>query len=365
MVLEKLSDSLKETIRKVNGLRKFWKILRDRVGRVFDKIKIERKGHLFPKLVLPKPPRRKSVALPDNYYASVAYAGQKVLEEVTMIVCKKLFAITRCQNIAIAGGVGLNIDANTRIINETGFKRIFIQPAASDCGIPFGAALYGYHCLLQKPRFFTMDHAYLGRPYSDKEIEEAIRERSDEITDRISSEVAKETAKLIADGKIVGWFQGGSEYGPRALGHRSILADARHPSMRDIVNRRVKHREMWRPFAASVLKEHSQDFFDLKEESPFMILLSNVRQEKRDKIPSVVHVDGTCRIQTVTKEANGIYHDLIREFHKITEVPLLLNTSFNLGGEPIVETPNDALKSFLNTDMDYLVLGNYIVQKKV
>ena len=350
-------------VQKITSVRKLFKVLMFRVHSMVRNTRRSRQD-LFEEIVLPNPPRPKSLQLPDQYYSSVAYAGQKVLEEVTLRVCSKLFGITRSTNIAIAGGVGLNIDANTRIINETGFKHIFIQPAASDCGIPLGAALWGFHVILGRPRFFTMTHAYLGKSYEEGDIHQALAFRAHEISFSKSSSIAKDTASILSEGNIVGWFQGASEYGPRALGHRSILADARVPEMRDIVNKRVKHREMWRPFAASVLKERVGDFFDLTEESPFMILLATVPQEKRTRIPSVVHVDGTCRIQTLTKEANGLYYDLVNDFYSLTGVPLVLNTSFNLAGEPIVETPTEALDSFLRTDMDYLVMGHYIITKK-
>lgn len=321
------------------------------------------KSLLFDEIVLPRPPRDKSTKLPDGYYSSVAYAAQKILEEISLRITKRLHSITHSENIAISGGVGLNIDANRKILDESGFKHIFIQPAASDAGIPLGAALYGWHVILGRPRFFNMDNAYLGREYSGEIVRKSLEKRKSEISFSKSRNLVEDVAKLIAEGKIVGWFQGGSEYGPRALGHRSILCDARRSDMKDVVNERVKHREMWRPFAASVLKERVNDFFDLKEESPFMILLGHVSIAKRDKIPSVVHVDGTCRVQTVTKKANGVYYDLIAKFYELTGVPLILNTSFNLAGEPIVETPRDALNSFLSTDMDFLVIGDYLIKK--
>jgi carbamoyltransferase len=180
---------------------------------------------------------------------------------------------------------------------------------------------------------------------------------------RLGKEKARVVAKLIADGAIVGWFSGGAEYGPRALGNRSILCDARQPGMKDILNSRVKHREMWRPFAASVLSDHVSEHFDLDIESPFMLVAAPVREHKQKEIPSVTHVDGTCRIQSVTRDANPAYRELIEEFYLQTGCPLVLNTSFNLGGEPIVESPRDAIDSFLRTNMDYLVLENMLVSK--
>jgi carbamoyltransferase len=318
----------------------------------------------LPPIRLPRPARTKEDKLPDRYYSSVAYAVQKILEMVACRLGAKLRSITGSENLCVAGGVGLNIDANSKFITDVGFKRIFIQPGASDAGIPLGAALWGCHMILGMPRFYEMKSASLGRSYGGREIEDAIEAEKDRIEVRKSKDVAKETARFLADGKIVGWFYGGSEYGPRALGNRSILCDARGPSMKDTVNNRVKHREPWRPFAASVLKEDAPEWFNLPDDSPFMLLVADVRADKRPLIPAVVHVDGTCRIQTVTKTENGRYYDLLSEFRKLTGTPLILDTSFNLSGEPIVETPADALTSFLATDMDYLVLEEYIITKK-
>ncbi|MCR4333519.1 MAG: hypothetical protein NUV60_00640 [Patescibacteria group bacterium] len=318
---------------------------------------------IFPELKL-KNPRRTDEKLPDKYYSSVAYAVQKVFERVAVLLGMQLKKITRSQNLCVAGGCGLNIDANMNFLSEVGFKNIFIQPASSDTGIPLGLAFYGHHMIAGLPRFYEMESASLGRAYSEKEVVAALKKDGARISYTKPADIAAETARLIADGNIIGWFYGGSEYGPRALGHRSILCDARRPDMKDVLNLRVKHREPWRPFAASVLEERVGDFFDCDETSPFMVLATNVKEDKRGTIPSVTHVDGTCRIQTVTQAANGRYYDLIKSFYDLTQVPLILNTSFNLGGEPIVETPEDTLRTFLATEMDYLVLDDYLVVKK-
>jgi carbamoyltransferase len=313
-----------------------------------------------------RPRRSKDVKLPDEYYTNVAYAVQDVLETVVKGWARKAKSLTRAKYLCIAGGVGLNSVANKKILDECGFDDVWIQPGCSDTGIPLGCVLYGYHVLLGKPRFWKMNHAYIGRIYSDAEIEHAVSAHGKKISMRRSENVAQETARLLSDGKIIGWFQGGSEYGPRALGHRSILVDARGKQVKDILNSRVKHREGWRPFAASVLKEYVEDYFDVPREAggnPFMLLVADVK--KPERIPAVTHVDGTCRIQTVTREDNGVYYNLIRAFYELTDIPLVLNTSFNVAGEPIIETPEDALRCFLGTDMDYLVLGDYIVQKRV
>lgn len=320
---------------------------------------------IFPALRLPRPPRDpKSDGLPDDYYASVAYAVQKVLEEFAYRIGTKLKEVTGSENLCVAGGVGLNIDANKNFLDRVGFKRIFVQPAASDAGIGLGCALWGWHVALDQPRFWQMRSASLGRLYTDAEITAAIEKRKNEIDVKKSPDIAAEAARLIADGNIIGWFYGGSEYGPRALGNRSILCDARNPEMKDIVNKKVKHRELWRPFAASVLRERQREWFELEPESPFMLLAVPVVEAKRKIVPSIVHVDGTCRIQSVTKDANRRYYDLIAAFSALTSVPLILNTSFNLAGEPIVETPEEALNCFLKTEMDYLVLEEYIISKK-
>jgi carbamoyltransferase len=321
--------------------------------------------HVFPTLRIARPPRSQADTLPDEYFSSVAYVAQKVLEVVTVSLAKKVRMMTGSTNLAVAGGVGLNIDANKKYLDEAGFDNLFVQPAASDTGIPLGCALYGYHVIAGMPRFWSMKSASLGLPYSDTDIADALALRKDElVVKKLGKDKMDAVAKLIADGSIIGWFSGGSEYGPRALGNRSIVCDARRPDMRDTLNARVKHREMWRPFAASVLADHVTDYFDLHVDSPFMLVAAPVHSKKQKEIPSVTHVDGTCRIQSVTHEANPAYRELIEAFYRLTGCPLILNTSFNLGGDPIVETPHDAIDSFLRTNMDYLVLENYLVSKK-
>ena len=322
---------------------------------------------MFEPVIMPRPARDpKRNTLPDEFYSSVAYAAQRIFERFAVEIGKKLRAQVASPNLCVAGGGALNIDANHNFLTQVGFKNLFAQPASSDAGIPLGCALWGYHVIFKQARFWIMINASLGRPYEEQEVRDAIEKKKEEMEVSRSADVAKDAAKLIADGKIVGWFQGGSEYGPRALGNRSILCDARRADMKDILNNRVKHRESWRPFATSILAERLEDWFDLKPNvaTAFMLLAAPVRKEKRSLVPSIVHVDGTCRMQTLTPEANGIYYSLVREFEKLTGVPLVLNTSFNLAGEPIVETPGDALDTFLRTDMDYLVLGNYIIKKR-
>ncbi len=326
-----------------------------------------RDPNIFTPVVLPRPARDpKTDQLPDSYYTSVAFAAQRIFEHFAIQLGMKLKAVTQSKNLCVAGGCALNIDANRNFLTEVGFDDLFVQPASSDCGIALGCALWGLHVVLEQPRFWEMKSASLGRSYSLSEIDSALAARAGEIESHISQNAPKEAAQLIADGQIIGWFQGGSEYGPRALGNRSIICDPRNPQMRDILNARVKHREMWRPFAASILSEKLHEWFDLRSNTAtaFMLLAGSVLEEKRELIPSVVHVDNTCRMQTLTEEANGPYYKLVKAFEDLTGFPLVLNTSFNLGGDPIVESPADAIDTFLRTDMDYLVLHDRVVKKK-
>lgn len=308
--------------------------------------------------------RRDRETLPEPYYAAAAYAAQKVLEEVMVAWGKRTKEMTGADNLCLAGGVGLNIDANRRFLADVGFKKLFVQPAASDTGIALGCALWGAHMILGLPRFWEMKSASLGKPYSEEKIARALDEEKERVMYRKSDNAPAEAARLVADGKIIGWFQGGSEYGPRALGNRSILCDARNPEMANIINKKVKHREPWRPFAASILAERQREWFELEHPSPFMLLAAPVVKEKRPLVPSIVHVDGSCRIQSVTQEQNVPYYAFLKAFEKETGVPLVLNTSFNDAGEPIVETPEDALRCFLNTEMDAVVLHDWVVEKK-
>ena len=269
------------------------------------------------------------------------------------------------KNLCISGGVALNCVANGRIVREAGYDNVWIQPAAGDDGIAIGCAYYGHLALQKKPRRHVMQHAYLGAPYSDREADAAaknwlVQHQAFNGTDR---SICRETAKVLSEDKVVGWFQGRSEFGPRALGNRSILADPRNPAMKDVLNARVKHRQAFRPFAPIVLAERSSEIFEGEEESPFMLLAKNVLPEWRGRVPSIVHVDGTARVQTVRREHNERLYLLLKEFEALTGVPVLLNTSFNIRGEPIVETPSDAVKCFLSTGIDYLALHDLLITK--
>jgi len=319
--------------------------------------------------------RQQEEELPFEYYNEMAYKVQKELEGAMLELSNRLYKITRSKNLCIAGGVGLNSVANKIIWDATPFDQLFIQPAASDTGLGLGVALYGKHIICNSMQKWIMSDAYLGREYSEEEVTEAIGKFSnievkyygrDELNNYFHSKIPifVKTAQLLAEGMIIGWFQGGSELGPRALGHRSILADSRDVKFRDIVNFKVKHRESFRPFAPSILFEHTKEYYDLDYPSPFMLLVAKAKKSMKHRIPAVNHIDDTGRVQTVTFEENGIYYNLIKEFYRITNVPVILNTSFNVRGEPIVETPTDALNVFLKTHMDYLVLHNYLNRKQ-
>ena len=297
----------------------------------------------------------------DDSFKNIAYAVQDACEVAMLELVKLATEKTGCRNVCLAGGVALNSKANGKIQASGRVDNIFIQPAASDDGVALGAAfapyLDGGGQLPMKP----MRHAYLGPEFSDDEIEKSLRTyklRATKLTD-----IAGTTADLLASGKIIGWFQGRMEFGPRALGHRSILADPRDPEMNAKVNNAVKFREWWRPFAPSMLKEVAGEYLEHDCDSPFMILTNPVRPEKRNVIPSVTHVDGSARPQTVEKEINPLYWNLINDFGKRTGVPVIMNTSFNLRGEAIVNTPTDAIRTFFSSGMDILVIGSYLVEK--
>ena len=316
-----------------------------------------------------QPPRQRDDEMTD-FHISVAASLQQRLEEVVLHLLNDLYSRTKMKRLCMAGGVALNCTMNSKILSETPFEEMYIQPAAWDGGTSLGAALYVWHHILGNERGFVMDHAYWGPSYERSELDEVLKSHSQEIHDqgyRITEaedhgSLCKMTAERIAAGDVVGWFQGRTEYGPRALGNRSILADPRRTDMRDILNQRIKIRETFRPFAPSILDEAVGDYFQDANPSPFMLLISRVRPEKRDVIPAVVHVDGTSRLQTVSRDTSPLYWQLINEFGNITGVPVVLNTSFN-ENEPIVCTPDEALTTFLRTRMDTLVLGDFFLSK--
>src|SRR6266481_4499177 len=303
----------------------------------------------------------------EQCHRNLAASLQARLEEVYLGMLSKLAKASGLKSICLAGGVAFNCVANGKIFDGTPFEQVFVQPAAGDGGLAVGAAYYVWHQKLGKPRSFVMDHAYWGPGYTREEIRRAIDsnglvQSGYSIAELPEEELSRRAAAIIADGEILGWFQGRAEWGPRALGNRSIVADPRRPEMKEILNRRIKHREIFRPFAPSILAENTGEYFEKSHPSPFMTLAYSVRAEKRDKIPAPTHVDGTGRLQTVTREANPRYHALISAFRDLTGVPVVLNTSFN-DNEPIVCRPEEAIDCFLRTQMDALVLGDFLISR--
>ncbi len=303
-------------------------------------------------------------------YADIAASIQQVTEELVLTMASSLYEETRVPRLCMAGGVAYNSVANGRILRETPFEEVFIQPAAGDSGGALGAALFAYHVLLQQPRKFVMEHTYWGKECATGDIETAIQ-RHNLTAQRMADEqlLVQSVAQMLSRGNVIGWCQGRCEWGARALGHRSILADPRRPEMKAIVNQKIKFREPFRPFAPSILDRHVRQFVEHPEEKNllplrFMLTVSPVRQECRDTIPAVTHVDGTARPQLVESAHNPLYHGLIEAFAAETGVPVLLNTSFNLKGEPIVNSPDDAISTFLRSEMDALVAGPYLVTKR-
>lgn len=294
-------------------------------------------------------------------HKDIAFAVQDACEMAMMNVVRMAIEKTRCRNICIAGGVALNSKANGKIIASGLVDKMFVQPAASDDGVALGAALAPYLDHHGKLPNKPMRHGYWGPAFEDEAIESAIRTYKLRCTKL--ADPASVAAELLSQGKILGWFQGRMEFGPRALGSRSILADPRDPQMNAKVNNAVKFREWWRPFAPSFKKEAAGDYLESATDSPFMILTAQVRPEKRSIIPSVTHVDGSARPQTVEKEINPLYWRLIDEFGKRTGVPVIMNTSFNLRGEAIVHTPTDAIRTFFSSGMDALVIGSFLIEK--
>ena len=306
-------------------------------------------------------PQREAESDIDPKHKNVAFAVQDACEEAMMTLARAAVAKTGSRNICLAGGVALNSKANGKILSSGIVDRIFVQPAAGDDGVCLGAALAPYLDNGGKLPMHKMRHAYLGAENSDEEIEKALTTYKLRAT-RVSDPAAA-AAEMLANGKILGWVQGRMEFGPRALGARSILADPRDPEMNAKVNNAVKFREWWRPFAPSMLAEVAGEYIESATDSPFMILTAQVKPEKRSVIPSVTHVDGSARPQTVEQDVNPLYWRLIREFGNRTGVPVVMNTSFNLRGEPIVSTPTDAVRTFFSSGMDALVIGSFVVEK--
>jgi carbamoyltransferase len=344
-----------------DGVEMTWEHGEPEIGRLYSRHLIDRLG-----------PARNPDEQVTQRHSNLASSLQHRLEEVLLDHLSRLQKRTGLRRLCLAGGVAFNCVANGKILERTGFDEVYIPPAAGDAGLAVGAALYVWHHQMGQPRAFTMDHAYWGPEFDHRQIGEALGVRREEI-ERHSCTVeqfadqerlCRWTARQIADGKVVGWFQGRMEWGPRALGNRSILADPRRAEMRDVLNIKIKRREMFRPFAPSVAEEATAEFFEQSHPSPFMSMAFRVRPEKRALIPATTHVDGTGRVQTVNARQNPLYYRLIKEFQRLTDVPALLNTSFN-ENEPIVLSPEEALECFLRTKMDVLVMGKWVVTRCV
>ena len=292
----------------------------------------------------------------------VAAAAQRIVEDVILHMVRTLKKKTNSENLCMAGGVALNSVANGLIAKEGLFKNIFIQPAAGDSGTALGAALLMNHKILNRPRKWIMENAFLGPEYNSEEYEKAIKESG--LPYVRTKNYNQFAAKKLKEDKILSWYQGRMEFGPRALGNRSIITSPLHPDMKAIVNSRVKFREAFRPFAAIVLEEDCGKYFDSDFPNPYMLFVYNVKKEYLGKMPAITHVDNSVRIQTVNEKENPELRKLLEAFRDETGCSVLLNTSFNIKGEPIVASPKDAVKSFAEADMDYLVMGDFVVAKK-
>jgi carbamoyltransferase len=305
----------------------------------------------------------------NEHYADIAASIQRVTEELLVGMARNLQKETGLKKLCMGGGVALNSVANTRILRESGFEELYIQPAAGDSGGALGAALWAYHAVLGKPRGFQLEHAYWGQQYGGSDISSFLHgENIPHHEARSTDELLDRVTEYLLNGKVVGWYQGRFEWGPRALGNRSILADPRNPAMKDIVNSKIKFREPYRPFAPSVAAESATKFFNMgnaAQQYParYMLYVTPVHPEHYETLPAITHVDGTARVQTVHREHNPLYYGLIERFGQATGVPVVLNTSFNLRGEPIVTTPANAFSTFSRSEMDCLVLGNFLIEK--
>ena len=312
-------------------------------------------------------PRKKDEKTEQIHY-DIAASAQKVLEDILLKMVNHIHDVSNMKNLCLGGGVALNGVANYRILKEGPFDNVHIPPSPGDAGSAVGAAQYLYYVyhnnrkiLETNPSKLILENVYVGPSYNNQQIKEFLETKNISYEKFERESLLEKTAHLIADGNIVGWYNGKMEWGPRALGCRSILADPRNAKMKDILNEKIKHREAFRPFAPSILEEYVTDYFDIDRPSPYMLMVCPVK--KPEKIPAVTHVDGTGRLQSVSKDANPLYYDLITEFHKITGVPVIINTSMNVMGEPIVNTPEQAYNMLLKTDMDFIVMGNFLISK--
>ena len=313
-------------------------------------------------------PRRTEDSRIEQIHYDIGASAQKVLEEILLKMANHIHRITGQKNLCLGGGVALNGVANSRILNEGPFEKVHIPPSPGDGGSAVGCAQYVYYSILNNKRNIQTDTAkmirnnvYLGPQYSNDEIQTFLDSKKIHYKKLDRQDLLSYTAKLISEQNVVGWFQGRVEWGPRALGNRSILADPRNEDMKDILNEKIKHREGFRPFAPSILEEYTKEYFEIEIPSPYMLFVAKIK--KPEKIPAVTHVDGTGRLQTISRDANSLYYDLINEFYKLTGIPVIINTSMNVKGEPIVNTPEQAYAMLQKTDMDYIIMGNYVVSR--
>lgn len=306
------------------------------------------------------------VRMPESkltqFHKDVAASLQKATDTIMVAMAREVERVTKMKYLCMAGGVALNCVSNSKIMENTSFEDVFVQPAAGDAGGAVGAAFYVHNSILENRREYVMNDVFLGPEYSDDKIEKLLVSKGFDYRKCARKELLEDTARMIADQKVVGWFQGRMEFGPRALGNRSILADARNPKNQSVVNLKIKFRESFRPFAPTVLEERLHDYFLFDRPSPFMLFTADVRPDTRT-IPAVTHVDGSARLQTISRRQNELYYDLIEEFDRQTGCPVVINTSFNVRGEPIVCTPDDALRCFMRTEMDCLAIGSFILEK--
>ena len=312
-------------------------------------------------------PVRKEDSKIEQIHFDIGASAQKVLEDVLLKMANHIHKKTNLNNLCFGGGVALNGVANYRILKEGPFEQVHVPPSPGDAGSAVGCAQFLYYSHLKKKRKIDSDHSrirenvYVGPHYSNDQIKSFLDSNNIQYYYLEKNSLLEKTAKLISENNVVGWYQGKMEWGPRALGNRSILADPRNAKMKDILNEKIKHRESFRPFAPSVLEEYMSEYFDIDRPSPYMLMVSPVR--KPENIPAVIHVDGTSRLQTVSKNTNPLYYELINEFYKITGVPVLINTSMNIRGEPIVNTPEQAYEMIRKTDMDVLVMNNFMLTR--
>ena len=311
--------------------------------------------------------RRNETDETKQIHYDIGASAQKVLEDILLKMVEYVYKKTPSKNLCLGGGVALNGVANYRILKESSFENIHIPPSPGDAGSAVGCAQYLYFSYKNQKRIIqentknVIENVYVGPSYSKNEIWEFLKSNKIEFDELDELSTIKKCAKLISEGNVVGWYQGKMEWGPRALGNRSILADPRRKEMKDILNEKIKHRESFRPFAPSILEEFYSEYFDISVPSPYMLMVAPVK--KPDKIPAVTHVDGTGRVQTVSKTSNPLYHKLISQFYELTGVPVIINTSMNVRGEPIVNTPEQAHNMLTKTDMDYLFMNNFMVKK--